>query len=201
MQKLFMLLVFLAAGSFLVWDRMNPRHDDVAPPPPPAAAPAQLPVSVFSAREIKKIRLSLQDADPGVRWAAIQLLFNIRDPEISPIIERMLTEDPDPEVRLKIVALFKNQEGLARLGPLVRGLSDIDKDVRLASLKALGEIGDPSVSTWITALLRDVEPDVRIEALRTLGLFQDKRKAEFKSLAEKLRKDYEEAVRRAASRR
>ena len=109
--------------------------------------------------------------------------------------ERLLTEDPDPEVRLKIC--------LRIIGCLVlcSGLSDIDKNVRLASLEALGEMGDPSVSTWITALLRDVEPDVRIEALRTLGLFQDKRKAEFKSLAEKLRKDYEEAVRRAASRR
>lgn len=194
-----MLLVFIGAGTFLIWDRINPIRGDLAPPPPPAAA--QLPVSVFSEGEIQKVRLSLQDADPGVRWAAIQLLFNIRDPQIGPVVERLLTEDPDAEVRLKIVALFRGQEGLARLGPLVRGLSDIDQTVRLASLQALGDIGDPSVSTWVTALLRDVEPDVRIEALRTLGRFQDKRKADFKALAEKLRKDYEEAVRLAAARR
>lgn len=194
-----MLFIFLGAASFLVWDHMNPEREPVAPPPPPAIA--QQPGPVFSEEEIRKVRLSLQDADAEVRWAAIQLLFNIRDPQLGPMLEKMLTEDPDPEVRMKVVSLFKGREDLSRLGALVRGLSDYDANVRMASLQALGDIGDPSVVIWITALLRDVEPTVRIEALRTLGRFQDKRKAEFKALADKLRADYEEAVRRAAKRR
>ena len=112
----------------------------------------------------------------------------------------MLVEDPDPEVRIKVVSLFKGREDLSRLGALVRGLSDSDPQVRIASLQALGDVGDPSVAIWVTAVLKDAEPSVRIEALRTLGRFQDKRKAEFKALADKLRADYEEAVRRAAAR-
>lgn len=194
-----MLFIFLGAAAFLVLDYRNPPREAVAPPPPPAIE--QQPAPVFSEAEIKKVRLSLQDSDPSVRWAAIQLLFNIRDPQLGPMLEKMLTEDPDPEVRMKVVSLFKGREDLSRLGALVRGLSDYDASVRIASLQALGDIGDPSVVIWITALLRDVEPDVRIEALRTLGRFQDKRKAEFKALADKLRTDYEEAVRRAAARR
>lgn len=199
MNRLAMLFIFLGAASFLVWDHMHPEREAVAPPPPPAIA--QQPGPVFSEEEIRKVRLSLQDADSEVRWAAIQLLFNIRDPQLGPTLEKMLAEDPDPEVRMKVVSLFKGREDLSRLGGLVRGLSDYDSKVRIASLQALGDIGDPSVVIWITALLRDVEPDVRIEALRTLGRFQDKRKAEFKALADKLRADYEEAVRRAAKRR
>ncbi len=193
-----MLFVFIAAVAFLLWDRMNPERGNLAPPPPPAIL--QPPAPVFSETEIKKVHASLQDADMTVRWAAIELLFNIRDPQIGQILERLLSEDPDPELRIKIVGLFKGHEELARLGALVRGLNDIDKSVRLASLQALGDIGDPSVATWVTSLLRDVEPEVRVEALRTLGRFQDKRKDDFKTLAEKLRKDYEEAVRRAAAR-
>jgi len=194
-----MLFVFLGAASFLVWDHMHPEREAVAPPPPPAIV--QQPGPVFSEDEIKKVRLSLQDADSSVRWAAIQLLFNIRDPQLGPILERMLAEDPDPEVRMKVVGLFKGREDLSRLGGLVRGLADSDPSVRIASLQALGDIGDPSVAVWVTAVLKDAEPNVRIEALRTLGRFQDKRKAEFKALADKLRADYEEAVRRAAARR
>jgi len=197
MQKLFMLVVFLGAAGYLAFDRMHPRQEAVAPAAPPAIAVE--PAPVFSESEIKKVRFSLQDADPEVRWAAVQLLFNIHDPRLAQVLEHMLTQDPDPEVRMKVVTLFKGREDLARLGALVRGLSDIDKGVRIASLQALGDIGDPSVATWVTALLRDVEPDVRIEALRTLGRFQDKRKAEFKALADKLRTDYEAAVRRAAA--
>lgn len=199
MNRLVMLFIFLGAASFLVWDHRNPAREAVAPPPPPAIVQEAAPV--FSEEEIKKVRLSLQDSDGTVRWAAIQLLFNIRDPQLGPMLEKMLTEDPDPEVRMKVVSLFKGREDLSRLGALVRGLSDYDSAVRIASLQALGDIGDPSVVVWITALLRDVEPDVRIEALRTLGRFQDKRKAEFKALADKLRSDYETAVRRAAARR
>lgn len=200
MQRLFMLAVFLSAAGFLVWDRLNPPAPPPAPPPPPPMSAADS-APVFSEAEIQKMRGSLQDADPEVRWAAVQLLFNIRDPQVGPLVERMLTEDPDPEVRVKIISLYKGREESSRLGPLVRGLQDVDMTVRLASLKALGDIGDPSVTVWVVALLRDVEPEVRIEALRTLGRFQDRRKAEFKALAEKLRLDYEEAVRRAAARR
>ena len=199
MNRLAMLFIFLGAATFLVWDYMHPEREVLAPPPPPAIM--QQPGPVFTEDEIKKVRLSLQDTDPSVRWAAIQLLFNIRDPQLAPSLEKMLTTDPDPEVRIKVVSLFKGREDLSRLGALVRGLSDVDASVRMASLLALGDIGDPSVVLWVTALLRDVEPNVRIEALHTLGRFQDKRKAEFKALADKLRADYEEAVRRAAARR
>lgn len=199
MNRLAMLFIFLGAASFLVWDHLHPEREAVAPPPPPAIV--QQPGPVFSEDEIKKVRQSLQDADSSVRWAAIQLLFNIRDPQLGPSLEKMLAEDPDPEVRMKVVSLFKGREDISRLGALVRGLGDYDSNVRIASLQALGDIGDPSVAVWVTALLRDTEPTVRIEALRTLGRFQDKRKAEFKILAEKLRADYEDAVRRAAARR
>ncbi len=194
-----MLFIFLGAASFLVWDHMNPEREAVAPPPPPAIM--QQPGPVFSEDEIQKVRLSLKDADSSVRWAAIQLLFNIRDPQLGPNLEKMLAEDPDPEVRMKVVGLFKGREDLSRLGALVRGLADTDPMVRTASLQALGDIGDPSVAIWVTAVLKDSEPNVRIEALRTLGRFQDKRKVEFKVLADKLRTDYEEAVRRAAARK
>ena len=199
MQRFLMLVVFAAAGGFLIWDRTHPNQPAPLPPPPPAAVSDPLPV--FSEAELKKVRGSLLDGDPNVRFAAVQLLFNIRDPQMPHVLEHMLTQDPDPDVRMKVVALYKGNENLARLGALVRGLGDTDKGVRIASLQALGDIGDPSVSTWVTALLRDSEAEVRIEALHTLGRFQDKRKAEFGALAEKLRKDYEEAIKRAAARR
>lgn len=199
MPRALTLAVFLAAVGFLVWDRMHPAAPPPAPAPPPAATLADS-APVFTDAELAKMRASLQDADPEVRWAAVQLLFNIRDPRVGPLVERMLSEDPDPELRVKIISLYKGRE-MSRLGPLVRGLQDAEAPVRLASLRALGDIGDPSVTVWVVALLRDVEPEVRIEALRTLGRFQDKRKEEFKALAEKLRADYEEAVRRSAGRR
>lgn len=200
MNRFIALVVFLAAGAYLAREYMKPP----APPPLPAEPPAALrmkdPGPAFSEAEVEKVRQSLQDPDPQVRFAAVQLLYNVRDPKLGPLLEKMIAEDPDPDIRIKIVGLMKGREDLIRLGGLVKGLQDFDKNVRIASLGALGDIGDPSVTTWVTALLKDPEPDVRIAALQTLGRFQDKRKAEFQALADKLRKDYEEALRRAAAR-
>jgi HEAT repeat protein len=192
--------VFLAAAGYL-W------HEYARPPVPvplaaePPAAAASNPGSIFSEDEAQKVRQSLQDADPSVRWAAAQLLYNVRDPQLGPLLEKMIAEDPDADLRIKIVGMMKGREELIRLGGLVKGLHDVDKSVRIASLTALGDIGDPSVVTWVTALLRDPEPDVKIAALQTLGRFQEKRVQDFRALAEKLKLDYEEALRRAAARR
>lgn len=198
MRRLFALVAFLAAAGYLAREYLRPPPSP-APPPPPAAV-VQDPGPIFSEADVEKIRQSVQDGDPNVRWAAAQLLYNIRDPKLGPVIERMIAEDPDPEVRVKVIGMMKGREDLVRMGGLVRGLSDTDKSVRIASLKALGDNGDPSVTTWVTALLKDPEPEVRIATLQTLGRFQDKRKKEFHAMAEKLKSDYEEALRRAALR-
>ena len=201
MTKVFALFVLLAAAAFLARQQLRPYQ-----PPPPAAEPAavsslQDPAPVLSETEIAKVRQSLQDGDPAVRWAAVQLLYGIHDPRLGELLETMIADDPDPDLRVKIVGLMKGRADLARLGGLVKGLGDVDKGVRIASLNALGDIGDPSVVTWVTALLKDPEPDVRVKALQTLGRFQDKRRLEFQALAEKLKEEYEEALRHAEARR
>lgn len=201
MSRLLAFVVFLAAAGYLAHEYLRPAQTPPLPAEPPAAAAPQEPGSVFSEADAEKVRQSLQDPDPTVRWAAAQLLYNVRDPQLGPLLEKMVADDPDADLRIKIVGMMKGREDLARLGGLVKGLHDVDKSVRIASLNALGDIGDPSVVTWVTALLKDPEPDVKIAALQTLGRFQDKRKEEFRALAEKLKKDYEEALRRAAARR
>lgn len=200
MNRLLTLVVFGGALAFLVWERKHAQEQDVAPPPPPAIEiPAPKPV--FSEEELRKVRRSLEDADAEVRWTAAQVLYNIRDPQAVRLLEHLLANDPDPELRMKVVRLLRDREDSARLGALVNSLRDTEKSVRIASLQALGDIGDPSVVTWVTALLKDAEPEVRIEALKTIAKFQEKRKAEFDALAAKLKKDYEEAVRRSQQRK
>jgi hypothetical protein len=199
MRRGFALLVLVSAGGYLVYAyRARPEPEPLPPPPPVMAAE---PAMVFSEVDAQRIRLSLQDPDPGVRWSAAQLLYSIRDPQLGPLLDKMIAEDPDPDVRMKVVGMMKNREDVMRLGGLVRALGDTDKGVRLQALSSLGDIGDPSVATWVTALLKDPEVEVRVAALQTLGKFQDKRKKEFHALAQKLKSDYEEALRREAIRK
>ena len=200
MLKLFAFVVFAAASAFLVREYLRPARPPLPDVPPVADAPRDLG-PIFSEAQVDKMRQSLRDGDPAVRWAAAQLLDTIHDPKLGELLEKMLAEEPETDMRIRIVGLMKGSADAARLRGLLRGLGDVDKGVRIASLNALGDIGDPSGATWVTALLKDSEPEVRIAALQTLGRFQDKRRAEFEALAEKLKSDYEEALRRTEERR
>ena len=160
----------------------------------PESAP---PVQPFSPNDLEKMRASLLDASPQVRWAAAELLFTIRAPGIGETLDKMAASDMDPGLRVKIMRM-RSTENSARLDDLIKGLSDADKSVRIGALKALGEIGDPSAAAWVSALLEDPESDVQIAALRTLGRFQDKRTADFRALTEQLERNYKEALSRAA---
>lgn len=189
--------VLLLAGSSLYLYR---RYEAERRPPPPEAPAAVLqsePRPFLSEEELGKIRRSAVDGEPGVRSAALELLFMLKDPEILPILEKVMKDDPEAEIRLKAVRLLSQKSDHATLQVLIKGLQDNEKEVRTASLRSLGQIGDPAAAHWVTAALRDFEPEVRMEALHTLGLFQEKRVAEYNVLAEKLRRDYETAVKRA----
>ncbi|MBI3551414.1 MAG: HEAT repeat domain-containing protein [Elusimicrobia bacterium] len=189
-------VIVVAVSSFFLYNEYQSMNAATPAPPPPLAAPLEM-APFLSFDEIKSIRRSTKDGDPGVRWAAVELLYSIRDPESLSILERIIAEDPEQELRIKAVQLLDKGGGSRQLPGLIKALSDVDNDVRLAALKALGDIGDPAATPWVSPLLKDPEAEVKTEALHTLGRFQDKRKAEFAALTDQLRRQYEAAVRKS----
>lgn len=163
-------------------------------PAPPILAQPPVITPILAEHELERVRLSTVDADPGVRWAAIELLFTLKDPKAAAVIEKVITQDTDPEIKARTIRLVKDKGGDTRVGYLVKALKDSDKTVRIAALTALGDIGDPASAPWVTEALQDYEPEVKVQALRALGKFQEKHIAEFNALAEKLRRDYEAAL-------
>ncbi|MBI3566507.1 MAG: HEAT repeat domain-containing protein, partial [Elusimicrobia bacterium] len=114
MHKALALVVFLAAAAYLAREYIRPPAPPPLPAEPPVAAAMKDPGPAFSEREVAKVRQSLTDPDPAVRWAAVQLLYNVRDPKLGPALEKMISDDPDPEVRIKIVGMMKGREELVR---------------------------------------------------------------------------------------
>ena len=107
MSRLLALIIFLVAAVYLSREYSRPPQP---PAPPPMADPSKDAISVFSEREIIKVRQSLQDADPDVRWAAAQLLSIVRDPQLGALLEKLIAEDSDTGLRVKVVGLMKGQE-------------------------------------------------------------------------------------------
>lgn len=81
-------------------------------------------------------------------------------------------EDPDPSVRRVAVEAFTNIGGAAEryLPRLLPRLFDEDKDVRVALVDLLGQIGTSSVMPHLITALRDENEWVRIRAIEALGV-------------------------------
>lgn len=81
-------------------------------------------------------------------------------------------------------------------------LNDPSPEVRLAAAQLLDALRDArdAEPPALAVLLKDPEPEVRAGALRALGEEQERRREEFRALAERLKRQYEEAVKRSAER-
>ncbi len=198
MRWILAVVVLAVSGGFLYYEyrQMNAPVAQT-PAAPPAVSLKDAPSPFLSLQEVENVRRSLKDGDSGIRWAAVELLYTIKDSESIAVLEKTVTDDPDPEMRMKAVALL-NQGGSSRQVPgLIKALSDIEMPVRIAALRSLGEIADPAAAPYVSALLKDPENEVRSEALKTLGRFEDRRLQEFQRLTEDLRRHYEAAVRKS----
>jgi vesicle coat complex subunit len=206
MSRLFMLAVFVG-GLFYLYQKQNkppePTPEQIAakqaeelamkiPPPPPELERA--PPPVMSDAELNKIRLATNDSDPQVRWAAIELLYRLDDPQAFGILEKTLRIDTEPSVRQNALQIMQGIDRPEVAMDLVGSLRDTEKSIRIAALIALGEIADPTTTPHIVKALVDIDPDVRTQALHTLGRIQEKKDAEHRENQDKIRRDYEMEV-------
>lgn len=191
-------MALLAASSFFLYVQYGKVAAPPPAPPPEVVAPPAKAAPFMSEDELQKVRRSARDPEPGVRWAALELLYTLGDAASVAAVEKAAVDDIDPEIRLKAVKLLSAKPGMASLQSLRRGVADPDKGVRLASIKAMGDLAEPAAIPALTeAAANDYEPEVRVEAMRVLGKFADARKRDFAALADKLRRDYEAAVERS----
>ncbi len=109
--------------------------------------------------------------DPMQRMMAVYALGRYSVPENIAQISDAL-EDPEPSVRTVAVEAFVNMGGPAEryLPRLLARLYDEDKDVRLALVDLLGQIGTSSVMPHLITALRDENEWVRIRAIEALGM-------------------------------
>ncbi len=195
MYRIVLIVVFLAGAIYLYSRRSSGVSEQPRPEPPPTPPVLQhFPPLVLSEMEIQKIRLATMDGDPQVRWAAIDLLYRVRDPQIYEILQKTLKIDSEPGVRRKSLDILKKVNSPDRIPVLIGALNDTERNIRIAALVALGEVADPKATTAIIKALRDTDPIVRRQALNTLGVIQTKMDLQHKEMQEKVRQEYEKAL-------
>jgi len=151
---------------------------------------------IGSPASVPTFKERLQDKDPFIRRAAVEGLGRAGDASAADAIERMVTTDDSPMVRVasafmlqkigrnyasRIIDLMGNakvipqaQEYLIELGPValtavVPRLQEPDAAVREALADVLGVIGDPSALPALESATKDREDSVAAAAKRALA--------------------------------
>lgn len=122
---------------------------------------------------------ALGDSDAGVRRFAAATLHWVGDDfqsvvrPAAPTLRRLVTGDPDPDVRRCATYALQTIDGNApeSIDALAAALDDESPPVRAAAARALGWIGPPAAATLkkVTARLADKDTHVRAMAAFALG--------------------------------
>lgn len=123
---------------------------------------------------LEKLRQTAMDLSPEVRWAAISLLYQVRDPKISILLTRSLKQETDPKVRKNILEVLNQNRDPKTLPALFDSLADTEKDVRIAALIAIGNIGEPIHIAQVARALYDTDPEVKLQAIHTMEKLHQK---------------------------
>ena len=123
----------------------------------------------IGAPAVKPLIAALRDSNGEVRQAAAATLVQIGAPAVGPLIAVL---DDDYMRGYAVLALV--EIGAPSVQPLITALDDAPKDVRNASIRALGKIGDARavepLSEWLNeGLGGDEEREAIAEALGQIG--------------------------------
>ena len=90
-------------------------------------------------------------------------------PPPAPVIEQMLRDDPDPELRREAVYALADAGPANSAAVIGEALYDADARVRVAAIEAMTGIEDGTAADWLSLGLGDPEPRVRRAAVEALG--------------------------------
>jgi len=135
---------------------------------------AQFSTRTVARRSIAPLAAALKDTDPRVRAAAATALRDIGSEAAIRIPDLVLLLcDPVADVRRAALGALPRLDAAATPGPETIGrlLADVDRRVRLAAAKVVGDddLDAEGVITGLLAALKDPDPDVRAEAAYKLA--------------------------------
>jgi twitching motility protein PilT len=113
------------------------------------------------------VRLVAGDSDWWTRERAIRAITAINDPRTVPFIVDLMKREHD--LRRICIQALSDMHATGAASEVAGRLTDEDPDIRLAALRCLEKIGDPSQAPSVQGLVSDSEASVRTLAMEVLA--------------------------------
>ncbi len=179
MKWLMLLLIFIGGIYFLVNKRDQDRRQKeavIAEEQKKAAVEPGLPQMTerahtmkFSLQTIKTLRSLTSDANENVRFASVELLWQLQDEQAPSLIKRMFQEETEPEVKKMLINMLANDKSKLSLALLAEALKDYDKVTRLKAVEAISTFSAAEAIAALTQSMQDYDEDIRLKSLQAIN--------------------------------
>ena len=115
------------------------------------------------------LEVGLKDSDPWARYFSARSVGRQGLPEATPILTRLIQQDPAPQVRIAAIEALGRIGGVRAIAILAPLAEHDDLDLARAALTALGNIGHPQALGVLLSVIRSPDSLRREDAVRALG--------------------------------
>ena len=174
MKWFLLILVFIAGIYYLVSTKVKDKmeaekaeqlkQEEVLP-----IKPERVYVMRFSRETLLIMRRLTQDANPDVRFAATELLWQMQDEQSPAIIKRMLEMEVESDVKLSLIKMLAREKTRINLHILGEALKNYDKKTKISAIQAIGTFANKEALPILNTSLNDYDEEVKIEALKAIN--------------------------------
>lgn len=178
MRWILLLLIFLVGIYFYFFSRKQPEKLSLVPtvqekkPDPTETLPVKKEKThyiTFSTQTIKTFRSLTTDTNENVRFAAVELLWQIQDVKTPSIIKEMLESETEQTVKFNIIKMLSEDKSKISLSLLSKALDNYDKETRLKAVEAIGTFCNKEAIPILSKALKDYDETIRLKALESIN--------------------------------
>ncbi|MEW5951371.1 MAG: HEAT repeat domain-containing protein [Elusimicrobiota bacterium] len=118
---------------------------------------------------VSTLRGLTEDTNEKVRISAVELLWQMQDPESPKLIKKMLENETETSVKIKIIELISRDKTRLSLKLLAEALKNYDKDTRVKAAEVLGEYATEDAIKTLNGALNDYDEEVKLKALESVN--------------------------------
>lgn len=177
-----MVLIFIAGVYYLVSQHRTETRDKAAAEQlrqdsaRTTSAEGTLPLKPekayliqFSAQTLKTLRMLANDSNENVRFASVELLWQLQDDMAPSYIKRMFQEETDINVKKMLIEMVSKDKSKLSLALLAEAINDYDKGIRLQAVEAVGDFSSKEAILVLNKAMQDYDDEVRLKAVEAVN--------------------------------
>ena len=145
-------------------EQIKKAETAVLPPNPERIYPTK-----FSPATLEALRALTQDADEKVRYASMDVLWQVQDERVPGIIRKMFETETESQVKKNIINMLAKDKSKLSLNLITYAINNYDKETRLKAVEAIGTFSSPEAIAALNPVMNDYDEEIRLKTVEAVN--------------------------------